>query len=256
MYTAHWTKCVTLSVTTWLLNYRGLLLGLKSAFRKLFTWASTILSLLPALFKSFSFILENKKRKTVMTAAVSLKLVFASRFEWCHALLLFPAIPSPVWCGSDFAEAGERRIMSVMLKFLTIIWWPLHWEENFTCLKIKASTLQQRESGMVSPKISAKSHCRKAEERKHSEKVTVSALCKIFSNWPKSEETSSDKSSKTANTVGMTEALSVFEKGRTEGHSVVTSDLLFFSWNEKMRNLVGWGRQLVGATRTKWSILP
>lgn len=42
--------------------------------------------------------------------------------------------------------------------------------------------LQQRESGMVSPKISAKSHCRKAEERKHFEKGIVSALCKMFSD--------------------------------------------------------------------------
>lgn len=106
------------------------------------TWASTkILSVLLALFKSFSFILGNKKRKTVMKAAVNLKFVCARSFEGYHTLLPFPALIFPVWCGSVFAEERERRIMSAMLKFLPIMSWPLHWEENFTCLKLKKSML-------------------------------------------------------------------------------------------------------------------
>lgn len=68
--------------------------------------------------------------------------------------------------------------------------------------------LWQRESGMVSPKISAKSHSRKAEERKYAgRKAPLLALCKNSYNSSKSEETSSGKISKVANTAEIAVAL-------------------------------------------------
>lgn len=55
--------------------------------------------------------------------------------------------------------------------------------KNFACIKTKTSMLQQRVSGMVPPKISTKSRCRKAEDRKHAQrKAQLSPLCKTFSN--------------------------------------------------------------------------